>query len=62
MLIHDLHNFQPVPHENSGESRFDILRYILLGCRETAGMECMVGSAMYFMSTGISLQMVREKD
>lgn len=27
---------------------------VLLGCIVTAGMECMKGSAMYFMTTGIS--------
>ena len=27
---------------------------LLLGCSPTAGIECMLGSAMYFMSTGMS--------
>ena len=27
---------------------------LLLGCNVTAGMECMCGSAMYLMTTGMS--------
>jgi len=30
------------------------MKDVLLGCKVTAGMECMCGSAMYLMTTGIS--------
>ena len=32
-----------------------VLRYLPLGCSVTDGIECIPGSATYFMSTGVSL-------
>ena len=32
---------------------------LLLGCNVTAGMECMCGSAMYLMTTGMSKSQAR---
>lgn len=34
---------------------------LLFGCRATAGIECMLGSAMYLKSTGISLEKRKDK-
>ena len=34
---------------------------LLFGCRATAGIECMLGSAMYLKSTGISLEYNKDK-